>query len=222
MAAVLFGSISTLADTSELQRDAFNRAFAEHGLAWTWDRAEYIGLLRTSGGRDRIADYAAGLGQQVDADAVHATKSRIFQHSLSTTPPEPRPGVVETVQAATQQGLKVGLVTTTSPANVAVLLSALPPALQVSAFDVIIDRDDVAAPKPDPAAYLVAMERLTESVADCIAVEDNEDGVRSATDAGLVCVAFPNENTADHRFASAHAVVDRIELAELQALGAVP
>ena len=32
MSSVLFGSISTVADTSEVQRQAFNRAFAEHGL----------------------------------------------------------------------------------------------------------------------------------------------------------------------------------------------
>ena len=38
MTAILFGSISTLADTSEIQRDSFNQAFAEHGLDWTWDQ----------------------------------------------------------------------------------------------------------------------------------------------------------------------------------------
>ena len=38
MPAILFGSISTVADTSELQREAFNQAFAEHGLDWRWDR----------------------------------------------------------------------------------------------------------------------------------------------------------------------------------------
>jgi hypothetical protein len=35
MSAILFGSISTLADTSELQRRAFNEAFSAHGLDWT-------------------------------------------------------------------------------------------------------------------------------------------------------------------------------------------
>lgn len=32
MPAILLRSISTLADTSELQRQAFNQAFAQHGL----------------------------------------------------------------------------------------------------------------------------------------------------------------------------------------------
>ena len=34
MATILFGSISTLADTSELQRQAFNDAFKAYGLDW--------------------------------------------------------------------------------------------------------------------------------------------------------------------------------------------
>jgi hypothetical protein len=29
---------SSVADTSELQRDAFNRAFEAHELGWHWDR----------------------------------------------------------------------------------------------------------------------------------------------------------------------------------------
>ena len=63
-------------DTSELQRDAFNRAFEQHGLAWRWEREEYAALLAGNGGADRIADYAAERGEDVDVAAVHATKSR--------------------------------------------------------------------------------------------------------------------------------------------------
>ena len=54
MPALLFGSISTIADTSELQRQAFNDAFEAHGLDWRWDRDEYRSLLEQSGGMDRV------------------------------------------------------------------------------------------------------------------------------------------------------------------------
>lgn len=50
MSAVLFGSISTIADTSELQRQAFNQAFRIHGLDWDWNREDYRGMLAASGG----------------------------------------------------------------------------------------------------------------------------------------------------------------------------
>lgn len=224
MSAVLFGSISTVADTSELQRQAFNRAFEEHGLGWRWDRDDYLAMLATSGGQARIRDYASSQGQDVDAKAVHETKSRIFQESMAAAQVSARPGVLETIRNARSQGLKVGLVTTTSRGNISALIEALGPELTPGDFDIIVDSSRVDRPKPDKAAYSFALQSLGEEHEHCVAVEDNVDGVQAATAAGLVCVAFPNENTAQHNFASADRRVDRLDLDELRQLlgGASP
>ncbi len=218
MSAILFGSISTVADTSELQRAAFNRAFEAHGLSWNWDRDEYLSMLEGSGGRKRIADYAAAAGQSVDAAEVHATKSRMFQESLATSGLTPRPGVVDTIHGAKGQGMKVALVTTTSPENVSALIGALAPAVSSTDFDVIVDASSVERPKPDRAAYSLALERLGEQHGSCVAVEDNIDGVRAATAAGVTCIAFPNENTAGHDFDAARLQVERLDFDELRKL----
>ncbi len=58
MSAILFGSISTLVDSSELQRRAFNEAFEAHGLDWQWSQPDYVAMLESNGGAQRIADYA--------------------------------------------------------------------------------------------------------------------------------------------------------------------
>lgn len=218
MPALLLGSISTIADTSELQRQAFNAAFAEHDLNWTWDREEYVGMLANSGGAARISAYAADRDQDVDAAAVHATKSRRFQENLATSDITPRPGVVDAVRAARDNGWKVALVTTTSRANIEALLAALDPSLSSDDFDVIVDRDDVDQPKPDPAAYSHALHRLGQDAADCVAVEDNVEGAAAATAAGVACVAFPNENTSGQDFSIAERRVESIDYDELRAL----
>ena len=85
MSAILFGSISTLADTSELQRQAFNDAFEAYGLDWEWSRDDYASMLGSNGGAQRIEDYAASRGVDVDAAAVHAKKSEIFQELLGSS-----------------------------------------------------------------------------------------------------------------------------------------
>lgn len=200
MPAVLFGSVSTLVDTSELQRAAYNRAFARHGLDWSWSQEEYARLLQSSGGRRRIAEEADRTGVQVDAEAVHHTKSALFQESLGSTPLTPRPGVLETVEAARRAGVRVGLVTTTSPENVEALLAGLKPHLDRAVFDVVVDGSSVDDPKPDPAAYRYALSALGEDAGSCVAIEDNLGGVGSATSAGIECIAFPNTNTAGHDF----------------------
>lgn len=216
MPALLFGSISTLADTSEEQRAAFNEAFARHGVDWRWERDEYRRLLTSNGGAARIAEFARQRNQDVDAAAVHGTKSEIFQHKLHAVPLRPRPGVAESIEAARAKGWQVGLVTTTSPENVAGLLDALDGYVDRDAFDVIVDASTVDEPKPSPAAYRFALDKLGVDAGDCIAVEDNVGGAKSAADAGIACVAFPNENTVEHDF-GAVPVSHHLEFVELEA-----
>lgn len=210
MPALLLGSLSTLADTSELQRDAFNAAFVEHGLDWHWSREDYLTMLTGNGGADRVEQYAASRGEDVDAAAVHATKSRLFQERLRSGGAEPRPGVVEAVASARAAGHRVGLVTTTSRANLEALAAGLGGALPLDAFDVVVDAARVEVGKPDPAAYALALRELGEEPDACVAVEDNVGGVAAARAAGVPVVAFPNSNTADHDFGDAPRV-DRLD-----------
>ena len=200
MPALLFGSISTLADTSEEQRAAFNEAFREHGLDWDWERDSYRDMLTGNGGRDRIAAYAAERGESVDADAIHESKSTIFRHKLQSVAIIPRPGVSEVMAAAREAGWQIALVTTTAPENVTELLGALGTDFAPDAFDLVVDATSVDAPKPDAAAYSYALDKLGVAATDCVAVEDNVGGAHAASAAGVPCVAFPNENTVTHDF----------------------
>ena len=220
MSAILFGSISTLVDTSELQRRAFNESFETHGLDWNWAREEYASMLGSNGGAQRIADYADARGETVDAVAVHATKSRIFQELLGTSVVEARPGVVEMVQEAKRADRKLGFVTTTSQGNIDALLAALRPHISAKMFDLIVNRDSVTEPKPDPAAYAFALDQLGETSQSVVAIEDNVGGVAAAAAAGVTCIAFPNANTADGDFSAAAETVDALDAARI--LGLTP
>ncbi|SHH57556.1 haloacid dehalogenase superfamily, subfamily IA, variant 3 with third motif having DD or ED [Jatrophihabitans endophyticus] len=216
MPTLLFGSISTLVDTSELQRAAFNVAFDRHGLPWTWGRDEYRELLTGNGGRQRIADYAEEQGTQVDATAVHETKSELFRESLRSSPLGLRPGVADTLQAAREQGWRVALVTTTSRENLDALFDGVD-GLSAADFEVVTDTSSVEQGKPDPAVYTFALGELGEPAGAAVAVEDNVGGVRSAQAAGVACVAFANENTVMHDFGDTPRVT-RLALDDLAGL----
>jgi HAD superfamily hydrolase (TIGR01509 family) len=220
MSAILFGSISTLADTSELQRQAFNEAFARHGLDWSWSQEQYRSMLGSNGGAQRIADFAKERGEDVDAAAVHATKSEIFQQLLADTSVMLRPGVRETIDGAKAAGHRLGFVTTTSKANVDAILAALNGQIDASTFDVIVYDDHVEEPKPAPAAYQLALDWLSVEPSDAVAIEDNEGGVRAARAAGLRCVAFPNTNTAGGEFTDADQTFDQLDADRVVALAA--
>ena len=55
-------------------------------------------------------------------------------------------------------------------------------------FDAVVTFDDVTRLKPDPQAYLVAMERLGAGPTGTVAVEDPRTGLLSAIAAGVPCV----------------------------------
>jgi HAD superfamily hydrolase (TIGR01509 family) len=218
MAAVLFGSIGTVAETSELQRAAFNEAFEKHGLDWDWSQDEYQRLLETSGGEKRIAEYAQERGDEVNAAAIYETKSELFRDKLAQASPGPRQGVAEVIAMAREAGMQVGLVTTTSRANVEALGPAIEPALDLNQFDLVVDKSDVEQPKPDGAAYAYALEKFGLKPEEAVAIENNLDGVSAAKAAGIAVVAFPGEDNAGHDFEAADERVDHLDFGRLREL----
>jgi HAD superfamily hydrolase (TIGR01509 family) len=218
MPAILFGSIGAVAETSELQRAAFNEAFKTHGLDWDWSQAEYRELLEKSGGEDRIAEFAKSRGEDVDAAAIYATKSENFSRNLADAAPGPRDGVVEVIDAARESGFQVGLVTTTSRDNVEALGVAIEPTLDLNKFDLVVDKSEVEKPKPDAGAYTYAIEKLGLRPDQCVAIENNLDGVSAAKAAGIAVVAYPGEDNADHDFAAADERVDHLSFDRLREL----
>jgi mannitol-1-/sugar-/sorbitol-6-/2-deoxyglucose-6-phosphatase len=77
-------------------------------------------------------------------------------------------------------------------------------------FEVVLSAEDEERGKPDPAVYLSAARELGVPPERCLAVEDSINGVRSAKDAGMVCVAVPVSGVTDG-FAGADLVLGSIE-----------
>lgn len=188
--ALIFDVDGTLSETEEVHRAAFNATFGEPGgTGWHWDQALYAELLQVTGGKERIAHYIAKLGlpalAQREIAALHATKTAHYTRLVNEGGLMLRPGVRRLLQEAAAAGLKLAIATTTSPANVQALLAAC---TALPDFDVIAAGDEVAAKKPAPDIYHRALQRLGLSADACIAFEDTENGVASATGANLRCV----------------------------------
>ena len=103
--AILFGSIGTLVETSELQRRAFNQAFSEANLDWNWNPDEYKIMLKKSGGRNRINEYAIDRGEKVNAQKLHIRKTEIFDNMMKEEEIFLRPGVANLIDFALNNNL---------------------------------------------------------------------------------------------------------------------
>lgn len=208
--ALIFDVDGTLAETEEAHRAAFNAAFAAAGLGWHWSMADYGRLLTTTGGKERMARWRRETGSGPSDAAIadlHRDKTALYAALLAGGGLQARPGVVELVAAARAAGLRLAVATTTSPGNVEALAQAIWGRAAGEVFDVIAAGDEVAAKKPAPDVYLLALERLGLTAGEALAFEDSRNGVLSARAAGLRVVATPSAYTAGEDFAGAEAVL---------------
>jgi HAD superfamily hydrolase (TIGR01509 family) len=218
--ALIFDVDGTLADTErDGHRPAFNAAFAEAGLDWVWDVARYGDLLKVTGGKERIATYIEEEGITLDPalDAagfiadLHRAKTRHYLAMLEAGAIPLRPGVLRLLREARDAGVRLAIATTTTPENVHVLLDhAGEPGLRAW-FEVIAAGDVVPRKKPAPDIFQLALSELGLAAADCVAVEDSENGVRSALGAELRALLVTlNDYTRDQPMDDAGLVVDHL------------
>lgn len=215
--AIIFGAIGTLTETSEMQRKAFNAAFALHDLDWNWSDDSYSALVAgeaaSVGGETRLARYAADHDVVLSAArvaAIHATKSRLFQEAMDRDGVPLNNGVDALIDEAHQRGLKTVFASTTSQSNIDTMLLAARPSL-AGRFDLILSGDDVAAPKPAPDIYLAALERLSLDASEVIAIEDSQPSLRAPLAAGIATFAVPGALWRGAQFDGASAVYASLE-----------
>lgn len=207
---LVFGAIGVLAETSEIQRQAYNLAFRQAGLGWEWDAARYREMLHQPGGMRRIAEYAEARGDLVDAEAVHARKVANFRAAVLRDGLSPRPGVIEMLQAAQAAHLPVAWVTTTGRQTVELMLDGLSGSLAEADFAFVGDRSQVEHPKPAPDIYLHALKVLGLAADEVLVIEDTPESAEAARGAGLDTIGFPGWAAEDRVFPAGVPVVTRL------------
>ena len=215
--ALLFDVDGTLADTErDGHRVAFNLAFRDAGLDWDWSAERYGELLAVTGGKERIRHsldrYTPAFARPtavVDFIAsLHQAKTAHYTRMLDDGRIPLRPGVARLIAEARAAGLRLAVVTTTTPANVSALLRNALAADAESWFEVIAAGDVVPAKKPASDIYHYAMARLGLPPARCIAFEDSRNGLLAARGAGLGTIVAVNGSTRAEVFGGAAAVLD--------------
>ncbi|WP_088346687.1 MULTISPECIES: HAD-IA family hydrolase [Rhodomicrobium] len=229
--AIIFDVDGTLAETEEVHRAAFNRAFADAGLDWHWSEALYGDLLKVTGGKERLAfyiDMTGGLGMSVIgverliAD-LHRCKTAIYAQMMSDGQIKLRPGVAELIEGALTDDIRLAIATTTSRPNVDALLRSTLGADGAGAFEVIAAGESVPRKKPAPDVFVATLAGLGLPPENCLAIEDSENGLRSAIGAGLATLVTPSHYSRGENFAGAARVVEALPaLAEPNRSAATP
>lgn len=217
--ALLFDVDGTLADTEkDGHRPAFNMAFAEAGLDWNWDEALYGKLLAVTGGKERIRFYLEEFNTEfVKPDnfdefvkGLHAAKTQFYTQLMEEGRIPLRPGVEKLINEAKASGMRMAVVTTTTPQNVTALLDNTLGKNSESWFEVIAAGDIVPAKKPAPDIYIWALEQMNLKPEQAIAFEDSYNGYQSSKQSNLKTIITINGYTAKDDFSGAELILDQM------------
>ena len=207
--ALIFDVDGTLAETEEYHRQAFNQAFAERGLNWSWDRPLYADLLKVSGGKERMRAFAQQAGHTITDGviaALHRRKTEIYTKMVAGGRVPLRPGIEPLIRQCLAAKRRLAVATTTSRANLDALFDGATSGHGHDWFETTVCAEDAPIKKPDPQAYRLVIERLGLDPASTLAVEDSANGVRSALAAGLSVIVTRSAFLSDDDVTGALAV----------------
>ncbi len=217
MKAVVFDFDGVIADSEPVHEEAIRVALGRLGMGLTHE--EFLRHCLGVGDRLCLRNVAAAQGRAVtDAmlDGLMEVKHAEFLRLVGGGRVKGYPATAELMRRAGAAG-PVGLCSGSLRRSVEPVLRRLG---LLECLGAVVTADDVPKPKPDPAGYLLAAERLGAAPADCVAIEDTPTGIAAALAAGLrvaaVCHSLPAE-----RLAGAHRIFEstaRIRLEDLRAL----
>jgi HAD superfamily hydrolase (TIGR01509 family) len=198
--AVVFDFDGLLMDTESTMLASWQREWRHHGL-----ELDVTAFFPEHGGdvtADRYAALAREAGPGYDYAASHARRIT-YRDSLNSSLGL-MPGMQRWLDQARDLGLRLA-VASSSPREWVTSLLAVASCL--NRFEVVACGDEVTAAKPDPAVYLLALQRLGMPAISAVAVEDAPHGAAAARAAGLRCIAIPGRHANAARFAAADLVL---------------
>jgi HAD superfamily hydrolase (TIGR01509 family) len=173
----------TLVDTEPYWMSAQVDLVHSYGAEWTHED----GLTLVGSGLWHSARVFQARGVTMTEDEIidHLT-DRVIEQLVELGIPW-RPGARELLTELREAGIPTALVTM----SISRMAHHVADRLGFLGFDIVVSGDDVEHAKPHPAPYLQAAELLGVNILDCVAIEDSEPGVASASAAGAVTLGVP-------------------------------
>ena len=217
--AVIFDFDGIIVDTEPLHYKAFQQLLVPLGLGYSWEQylEQYLGFDDRDAFREAFRAAGRPLSDR-ELKALMDAKADAFQEIVCVGV-SPYPGVVELIRSISG-ALPLALCSGALRSDIDPILAQL---ALTGVFDTLVTADEVAASKPDPESYRLALARLQDiypgriSAAATIAIEDTPAGIASATGAGLKVLAVTN-SYAKERLTGACRVVDSLAGTDLEGL----
>ena len=163
---------------------------------------------------DALKVVAAHSGRDLDTAALYHSYQERYLPRLRAGAAATA-GLTGLIAALTEAGVPIGLASSSSLAEIDVVVHALRLGPVLTA---VASADEVTRPKPAPDVYRLAVDRLGTGPDGVVAIEDSATGAASAIAAGLVCVGVRTAVTQAHDLAEVAVFVNSLEELDLGTL----
>jgi HAD superfamily hydrolase (TIGR01509 family) len=184
VAALVFDLDGVLVDSEQVWDAARRDVVAEHGGTWK-DSAtrDMLGMSAPEWSRYVVEELRVPLTPEEVNRAVVDAMLREYEERLPLLP-----GAREAVERMAERW-PLGLASSSNRPVIDLVLDRMGVAAK---FAATVSSEEVGRGKPAPDVYLEAARRLGVDAGACAAVEDSENGIRSAHAAGMRVLAIPN------------------------------
>ena len=186
IAAVILDMDGLMLDTESIYKLAWQSAAVECG--YVLDDDFYLTLVGQPNPACETA-LISRFGDGFPMDDFRDRWSRLWQAQVEAAGIPTKPGLIELLSFLRERQIPTAVATSSDRDYTSLSLRA---AKLESWFDNVITGDQVVNGKPAPDIYLEAARRLGVEVVNCLALEDSDAGVLSATAAGMITVMVPD------------------------------
>ncbi len=183
---VIFDMDGLMLDTEKLLAKYWIQAAREAGFPMEMEHVLGIRSLAAIFAKPKLQGI---FGHNFNYEAIRARRRELTSAHLAAYGIEKKKGLDDLLAYLKQSGIKIAVATATDRERTNDYLGQ---AGIRDYFDAFICGDMVHRGKPDPEIYLTACHALGLSPADCMALEDSPNGIRSAHTAGCKAVMVPD------------------------------
>jgi HAD superfamily hydrolase (TIGR01509 family) len=204
--AVIFDMDGLMLDTETLAREAWFNTMRTFGIDLT--DAVYLQVLGTTGARTREI-FQVAYGADIPIDAMYAHKQLHIDEAVAQGRITAKAGLIALLDYLDANHIPKAVGSSTVRSLVLKKMSAAGVAHR---FDVIVGGDEVQHGKPAPDIFLRCAELMGVPPANCVVLEDSDNGARAAHAAGMRCIIVPDlKPPADDARQMADAVVNSLD-----------
>jgi HAD superfamily hydrolase (TIGR01509 family) len=200
---VIFDLDGVLIDSEGLYYRAYSDVLRPYGVTVSREEYEDHWIAQGNGPEYIVAKH----NLPITPDEMRELRSPIYLHLL-----EMEVTLMPYVQEALRRLVTYCALTVATNSNREHLDAILRKFDLTPFFPLTVARQDYQKAKPEPDAFTTAAQKLGLEPAQCVVIEDTYKGVLAAVNAGMKCIAVPNDYTRRNDFSKASLVLPSLSL----------